>query len=195
MEYKRILGEDLQGFNNLYYIKLIFLTLMEIIKREIKNIKERKFPEQITFKPIGIIHTPFKELKGIPIQFSMSEAKGVIEIFPEYLPALKDLEGFSHIYCFYYFDMVKLPVPLQSKPFLDDETHGVFAIRTPFRPNPLGMSILRIESIEENKIFVFNVDILDSTPVLDIKPYISDFDSQKTVKNGWIKGKYKKIMS
>ena len=168
---------------------------MEINKREIKDVKDRKFPEQITLKPIGIIHTPFKELNGIPIQFSMSYAEGIIEIFHEFSPGLKDLEGFSHIYCIYYFDMVKVPVPLQSKPFLDDEVHGVFATRTPFRPNPIGISILKIESIIENKIHVQNVDILDSTPILDIKPYISDFDNQKTDKNGWIEGKYRKMKS
>jgi len=168
---------------------------MEISNREVKDVKEREFPEKIIYTPIGIIHTPFKELKGIPIQFSMSEAKGVIEIFPEYLPALKDLEGFSHIYCLFYFDIVKLPVPLQSKPFIDDEVRGVFAIRTPFRPNPIGISILKIEFIKENEIHVSNVDILNSTPILDIKPYISDFDNQKTDRNGWIEGKYKKMTS
>ncbi len=168
---------------------------MELSKREIKDLKDREFPEDINFKPIGIIHTPFKTLKGIPIQFSLSDAKGEIEIFPNYLPALKDLEGFSHIYCLYFFDLVKLPVPLQSKPFLDDEMRGIFAIRTPFRPNPIGLSILKIETIKGNKILVSNVDILDSTPILDIKPYISDFDNQKTDKNGWIEGKYRKMTS
>ncbi len=115
---------------------------MEITNKEIIDIEKRKFPEEICFKPIGIIHTPFKSLKGIPIQPSMSDAKGTIEIFPEYKSGLKDLSEFSHIYCLYFFDMVKLPVPLQSKPFLDNELKGVFTIRTPFRPNPIGLSIL-----------------------------------------------------
>lgn len=165
---------------------------MEIINRELINFEERKFPDKICFKPIGIIHTPFKSLKGVPIQSSMSNAKGIIEIFSEYESGLKDLSDFSHIYCLYYFDMVKLPVPLQSKPFLDDEIKGVFAIRTPFRPNPIGISILKILEIRENKIEVKNVDILDKTPLLDLKPYVPQFDYIRTTKIGWLQGKIKR---
>lgn len=161
---------------------------MEITKREIYDFKERKFPKKICFEPIGIIHSPFKTLKGIPIQSLMSDVKGSIEIFSIFKPALKDLDGFSHIYCLYYFDMVKLPVPLQSKPFLKDELKGIFCIRTPFRPNPIGLSILEILNIEENIIKVNYIDILDKTPVLDIKPYVPQFDSIKTKRIGWLKG-------
>ena len=168
---------------------------MEITNREIKDIEKRKFPKIISFKPIGIIHTPFKSLKGIPIQSSLSESKGTIEMFPEYQSGLKDLSGFSHIYCLYFFDMVKLPVPLQSKPFLVNKTKGVFAIRTPFRPNPIGLSIFEIIKIEENKIHVKNVDILDKTPILDLKPFISQLDNVKTSKIGWLKDKVKKKVS
>ncbi len=165
---------------------------MEITKREIYNFKERKFPEKICFEPIGIINSPFKTFKGIPIQSLMSDIKGNIEIFPKFKPALKDLEGFSHIFCLYYFDMVKLPVPLQSKPFLKDEIKGIFSIRTPFRPNPIGLSILEILRIEENIIQVNYIDILDKTPVLDIKPYVPQFDSIKTRRIGWLKGYIRK---
>ena len=168
---------------------------MEITKRELIDFKERKFPEKICFKPIGIIHTPFKNLKGIPIQSFMSDTEGTIEIFSEFLPGLKDLSGFSHIYCLYYFDMVKLPVPLQSKPFLDNKIRGVFATRTPFRPNPIGISILQILEIKGNKIEVYNADILDNTPLLDLKPYVSHFDNIKTKKIGWLKGKIEKKVS
>ncbi len=168
---------------------------MEIIDREIIDFKERKFPDKVCFEPIGIIHTPFKSLKDIPIQSSMSDIKGNIEILPQYQSGLKDLSGFSHIYCFYFFDMVKLPVPLQSKPFLENELKGVFAIRTPFRPNPIGLSILKILGIEKNIITVNNVDILDLTPILDIKPYVPQFDAIKTKKIGWLKGKIKKKLS
>jgi len=162
---------------------------MEITKRELVDFKERKFPERICFKPIGIIHTPFKNLKGIPIQSSMSKKEGIIEVFPKYQSGLKDLSGFSHIYCLYYFDMVKLPVPLQSKPFLDNQLKGVFAIRTPFRPNPIGFSILKILDIKDNKIEVKNVDILDKTPLLDLKPYVPYFDNIDTNEIGWLNGK------
>ncbi|MHA2390636.1 MAG: tRNA (N6-threonylcarbamoyladenosine(37)-N6)-methyltransferase TrmO [Promethearchaeota archaeon] len=168
---------------------------MEILKRELINPEDRELPEKICFKPIGIIHSPFKTLKGIPIQSALSESRGVIEIFPEYIDGLKDLSGFSHIYCLYFFDMVKLPVPLHSKPFLDNEERGVFAIRTPFRPNPLGISILEILEIEHNNINVIGIDILDKTPILDIKPYIDQIDNIKTKRIGWINGKIKKKVS
>lgn len=160
---------------------------MEINKKKLLDFNERTFPEKVCFTPIGIIHTPFKSLEGIPIQFSMSNTKGTIEIFPDYIEGLKDLSGFSHLYCVYFFDMVKQPVPLQSKPFLMNEKKGVFAIRTPFRPNPIGISILGILDVKENQITVDNVDLLDKTPILDLKPYASQFDNIKTTKIGWLK--------
>jgi len=168
---------------------------MEIMNRELIDHNERKFPENVCFRPIGIIHTPFKTLKGIPIQFAVSTEKGKIEIFSEFKAGLKDLSEFSHLYCLYLLDMVKPPVPLQSKPFLDDEKRGVFAIRTPFRPNPLGLSILEIIRISDNMIHVNNVDILDKTPILDLKPYIPQFDNIETKKIGWLKGKIQRKVS
>jgi len=169
--------------------------IMEINKRELRSFKERKFPKDICFRPIGIIHSPFTSLTGIPIQPSMSTAKGEIEIFKPYQNALKDLAGFSHIFCLYFFDMVKLPVPLQSKPFLKDEVMGVFAIRTPFRPNPIGLSLLELIEIKENIILVNNLDILDKTPVIDIKPYIPQFDNRETKKIGWLEGNIRRKLS
>ncbi len=168
---------------------------MEISKRELINFKERKFPKDICFRPIGMIHSPFTDLTGIPIQPSMSNAKGSIEIFKQYRDGLKDLDGFSHIFCLYLFDMVKLPVPLQSKPFLKDEKMGVFAIRTPFRPNPIGMSVLELTEIKDNTIFVNNLDILDRTPVIDIKPYVPQFDNRETSKIGWLEGNIRRKVS
>jgi len=173
------------AFGAIYFI-------MEITNRELIDFKERKFPENIGFKPIGKIRTPFKTLKGIPIQPSMSNTKGTIEIFPQYQSGLSN---FSHIYCLYLFDMVKPPIPLQSKPFLDNKIRGVFATRTPFRPNPIGISILRILEVKGNRIEVNHVDILDNTPLLDLKPYVPHFDNIKTKKIGWLKGKIKKKVS
>ena len=168
---------------------------MEIMNRELIEYNERKLPKNVCFRPIGIIHTPFKSLKGIPIQFAMSTMKGKIEIFSEFKAGLKDLSGFSHLYCLFYFDMVKLPVPLQSKPFLDNEIRGIFAIRSPFRPNPIGISILEIIEIRDNMIHVGNVDILDKTPILDLKPYIYQIDNIKPKKIGWLTGKIQKKIS
>ena len=165
---------------------------MEINERELISSEERKFPENICFRPIGIINSPFTKLSGIPIQSTMSNATGKIEIFKKYQDALKALDGFSHIFCIYFFDMVKLPVPLMSKPFLKDERMGVFAIRTPFRPNPIGLSILELIEIKDNTILVNNLDILDKTPVIDIKPYIPQFDNRETHKIGWLEGNIRK---
>jgi tRNA-Thr(GGU) m(6)t(6)A37 methyltransferase TsaA len=168
---------------------------MEISKRELISFKERKFPEDICFRPIGIVHSPFESLTGIPIQPSMSNERGKIEIFKQYQDALKNLEGFSHIFCIYFFDMVKPPVPLQSKPFLRNEIMGVFAIRTPFRPNPIGLSVLELVEVKDNILFVNNLDILDKTPVLDIKPYVPQFDNRETDKIGWLAGSIKNKVS
>ncbi len=168
---------------------------MEISKRELIGFKDRKFPENICFRPIGMVNSPFTDLTGIPIQPSMSNAKGSIEVFKQYQNALKDLGGFSYIYCIYFFDMVKLPVPLQSKPFLKDEKMGVFAIRTPFRPNPIGISVLELTKIKDNTIFVKNLDILDRTPVIDIKPYDPQFDNRETGKIGWLEGNIRRKVS
>ena len=168
---------------------------MEITKRKLYDFKDRKFPQKICFEPIGVIHSPFKNLIGIPIQSSMSNVKGKIEIFTKFQSALKDLEDFTYIYCLYFFDMVKTPVPLQSKPFLDNEDRGVFAIRTPFRPNPIGLSIFQIDRIEENEVYINNVDVLDKTPLLDIKPYVPQFDAKELGNIGWLADKITNMKS
>ena len=146
---------------------------------------------EITLKPIGVIHTPYKEPKGIPIQGKFEKgAAGQIEIFPEYLQGLKDIEGFSHIILIYYFDRAK-EEKLIGKPFLEDEPHGIFAIRSPMRPNHIGLSIVKLEKVESNIVTFSEVDMLDNTPLLDIKPYISHFDSRQNVKNGWLDKHFK----
>ncbi|MFX1402137.1 MAG: tRNA (N6-threonylcarbamoyladenosine(37)-N6)-methyltransferase TrmO [Promethearchaeota archaeon] len=162
---------------------------MEITDGNLKSFKDRKFPKKVCFKPIGVIHSPYKDLKGIPIQATMSDTKGEIEIFSQYANGLKELKEFSHLFCLYIFDMVRLPAPLLSKPFLEDKIKGVFSIRTPFRPNPIGLSILEIIELKQNIIYVNNLDILDKTPVIDIKPYIPQFDFRDTDKIGWLKDK------
>jgi tRNA-Thr(GGU) m(6)t(6)A37 methyltransferase TsaA len=161
---------------------------MGFTKRKVKNIKSRNFPEEICFKPIGIIYTPFKSMAGVPRQSSISDVEGTIEIFENYERGLKDLEGFSHIYCLYYFDLIKPPVPLQSRSFSSSEKKGVFAIRTPFRPNPIGLSIFELINVKRNIIHIKGVDAIDRTPVLDIKPYVSEFDVRSHTKNGWLNG-------
>jgi len=142
--------------------------------------------EEIKLKPIGIIHTLYKEPKGMPIQGKFEKGvTGRLELFTEYQNGLKDIEGFSHIILVYYFDRSK-DEKLIEKPFLEDELHGIFAIRSPHRPNHIGVSIVKLEKVEENIVTFSEVDMLDGTPLLDIKPYVSHFDSRKDVKNGWL---------
>jgi tRNA (adenine37-N6)-methyltransferase len=142
--------------------------------------------KEIKLKPIGIIHTPYKEAKGMPIQGAFKkDVIGRIELFSEYQQGLKDIEGFSHLILVYYFNRAK-EEKLVGKPFLEDKVHGIFAIRSPMRPNHIGLSIVKMEKIQNNIIIFSEVDILDNTPLLDIKPFVSHFDSRENVKNGWI---------
>jgi tRNA-Thr(GGU) m(6)t(6)A37 methyltransferase TsaA len=147
----------------------------------------------ITFEPIGIIRTPFKTKEGMPIQSKGATGiKGQIELKEEFVPGLTDLDGFSHIIIIYYFHKSK-GFALVTTPFLDSKKHGVFATRAPKRPNSIGISVVRLLKIEKNIIFIENADMLDETPLLDIKPYIPEFDIHKTEKNGWIENKKGKL--
>ena len=147
--------------------------------------------KEITLKPIGVIHTPYKEPKGIPIQGVFERGvTGTVELFSEYREGLKDIDGFSHIILIYYFNRSR-EERLVGTPFLEDETRGIFAIRSPMRPNHIGFSIVKLESVENNVIAFSEVDMLDSTPLLDIKPYVSYFDSRENVRNGWLEKYFK----
>ncbi|NQT27666.1 tRNA (N6-threonylcarbamoyladenosine(37)-N6)-methyltransferase TrmO [candidate division KSB1 bacterium] len=141
----------------------------------------------IHFHPIGVIHSPHTELVKAPIQPVFSKGiKGTIELYPEFQPGLKDLEGFSHIYLLYYFNQAK-EVKLQVVPFLDSETRGLFATRAPHRPNKIGMSLVRLIGIQNNILQIEDVDMLDQTPLLDIKPYIQRYDYRTETRSGWHK--------
>lgn len=148
---------------------------------------------KITYNPIGIIHSPFKDIKGMPIQPAGAKGiAGTIEIYPEFAEGLKDLEGFSHIILIYHFHLSK-GYSLKVKPFLDDNLHGVFATRAPKRPNPIGISVVRLRKIEGNILRIEDVDIVDGTPLLDIKPYVPEFDVHEVEKIGWLSQKNKKL--
>jgi len=147
----------------------------------------------ITLEPIGIIYTPFKTKEGMPIQSNGAIGiKGQIIVKEEYIPGLSDLNGFSHIILIYYFHKSS-GFELLVTPFLDDRKRGVFSTRAPKRPNSIGISVVRLLRIENNILHVENVDMLDETPLLDIKPYVPDFDIHKTEKNGWIENKTDKL--
>ena len=140
----------------------------------------------IELQPIGIIHSPFKDIKGMPIQPSGAHGtEGLVEILPPYIDGLQDLVGFSHIILLYHFHKTDR-VDLVVTPFLDSKPRGVFATRAPTRPNPIGLSIVELNGIEHNKLHISNVDILDGTPLLDIKPYIPEFDHYPDVEVGWL---------
>jgi tRNA-Thr(GGU) m(6)t(6)A37 methyltransferase TsaA len=141
--------------------------------------------EEIIYKPIGIIHTPFKEIKGMPNQpTAAKDVEGIVEIQPEYIEGLKDIGGFSHIILVYHFHL-SVGYSLKVRPFMHDHFRGVFATRSPKRPNPIGVSVVRLVKVEEGTIYVKDVDIVDGTPLLDIKPYIPD-DSQRVERIGWL---------
>jgi tRNA (adenine37-N6)-methyltransferase len=139
----------------------------------------------LVFKPIGLIHTPFKEKEGTPIQAARSNASGTVEVFVDYLEGLEGVEEFSHLILLYVFDRSPAAYPLKVKPFLDDQTHGVFATRYPCRPNSLGLSVVRMLNRKEQILEVMGVDMLDGTPLLDIKPYVPEFDIHQVSATGW----------
>jgi tRNA (adenine37-N6)-methyltransferase len=138
----------------------------------------------IAFSAIGLIHTPFDTTEETPIQASRSNAEGVVEVFPEFADGLNDIEAFSHLYLIYHLHRAD-QVHLQVEPFLDDQKHGVFATRHPFRPNHIGISIVQLISREGNRLHVLGADMFNQTPLLDIKPYVPDFDHRDSVHSGW----------
>jgi len=143
---------------------------------------------EVTFKIIGYIHTPFNDQDHTPIQPYFSAATGTVEVLPEFAPGLKDIEGFSHLMLLYHFHKVR-DYSLLQKPFLDNsQERGIFAIRHFSRPNPIGLSIVELKGVRGNVLDVSGVDVLDGTPLLDIKPYIEKFDCKRDVKSGWAQG-------
>ncbi|MBU8848664.1 MAG: tRNA (N6-threonylcarbamoyladenosine(37)-N6)-methyltransferase TrmO [Desulfobacterales bacterium] len=139
--------------------------------------------------PIGTIETPFDDLEGMPIQPSgASQAQGTIVIDKEYEQGLNDLEGFSHIILLYHFHQSK-GYNLMVKPFLDDQKRGLFSTRAPRRPNPIGLSIVRLIKREGNRLTIEGIDVLNGTPLIDIKPYVPGFDTKDVTAIGWLENK------
>jgi tRNA-Thr(GGU) m(6)t(6)A37 methyltransferase TsaA len=147
---------------------------------------------EFQFRVIGVIHTSHATKEETPIQGAFQpDAMGMVELFPEFAPGLKDIALFSHIILIYHFDRAG-DAELIRKPFLDDAPHGIFATRHPCRPNGIGISIVRLLGHEENLLKVCGIDVLDGTPLLDIKPYVSRFDSYPEASEGWFAGKEKR---
>ncbi len=150
---------------------------------------------KIIYIPIGIIHTPFKDIKGMPIQPAGARGvKGTIELNPDYVEGIHDLNGFSHIILIYHFHLSKY-YSLKVKPFMDNTFRGVFSTRAPMRPNPIGISVVRLVKIEKNILHIEDVDIVDGTPLLDIKPYVPEFDIYEVEKIGWLSQKADRVQN
>lgn len=147
----------------------------------------------IECKAIGTIHTPFHTLEGMPIQPTAAiGVQGTVEVFPEYEEGLQDLDGFSHLILLYHFHLSQ-GYNLRVVPFMDSRTRGLFATRAPRRPNPIGLSIVRLLKVEDRRLYVENIDVLDNTPLLDIKPYVPTFDAQEQVKCGWLENESRDV--
>lgn len=140
----------------------------------------------ITMEPIGVIHTPFLSREGMPIQpAGAAGVRGTVEIFEAFREGLMDLDGFSHILLLYVFHRSE-GYTLRVVPFMDTVARGLFATRAPRRPNPIGLSVVRLDDVKDGTLHVSNVDMLDGTPLLDIKPYVPEFDATCDVRTGWI---------
>jgi tRNA-Thr(GGU) m(6)t(6)A37 methyltransferase TsaA len=146
---------------------------------------------KIELKPIGVVHSPFNCKEDIPCQGYKTEKIGEIEVFKKFGEGLKDIEGFSHIMIVYFFHKSENS-SLHVKTFLDEEPHGIFACRHFNRPNPIGISVVELLERRGNKLKVRQIDVLDGTPLLDIKPYVPEFDERKNVKVGWLTDKLRK---
>ena len=174
--------------------------LLEVTKAGSNWIKHKQPLENLhlplfQFKSIGVITTPFENAAGTPIQPGASkDAAGTVTLDPIYTAALKDLDGFSHIILIYVFDRASAP-KLTVTPFMDDCEHGLFATRAPARPNPIGISVVRLLRMEQNQLFVSGVDMLNGTPLLDIKPYVPGFDPVKADRIGWLQSNINRMES
>jgi tRNA-Thr(GGU) m(6)t(6)A37 methyltransferase TsaA len=143
----------------------------------------------VTLSAIGLIHTPFKEQTGTPIQPRFAkDAEGLVEVFPHYEDALTDVDGFERIWLLFLLDRSK-PWKPRVIPYLDTVERGLFATRAPARPCPIGLSVVQLLSVNGNEIRVRGVDILDETPLLDIKPYVPRFDAFSDSRAGWLDAK------
>lgn len=144
--------------------------------------------KDIIFQPIGHVFSPFDNLVGMPIQpLGAKDVKGHIEIREDLVEGLTDLDGFSHIILIYYLhENEDKATRLKVKPFMDVEERGVFSTRSPIRPNMIGLSIVELIEVDGPKVHIRGVDILNGTPLLDIKPYVAKFDAKKETRSGWL---------
>ncbi|MDQ6778753.1 MAG: tRNA (N6-threonylcarbamoyladenosine(37)-N6)-methyltransferase TrmO [Actinomycetota bacterium] len=143
-------------------------------------------PETICYPPVGVIRSPFTTLEGTPLQSVAGlEVRGQIEIHPQFAPGLKDLDGFSHLHLITHLHR-GVPGGLEVVPFLDDTVRGIFATRSPRHPNPIGLSVVRLLAVAGPVLEIAGLDLVDGTPILDLKPYVPEFDSVAAERTGWL---------
>jgi tRNA-Thr(GGU) m(6)t(6)A37 methyltransferase TsaA len=153
----------------------------------------RTLMRPVRYVPIGIIHSPLKDPSGAPLQsVSAKHVKGTVEVFPKYVSGLRDIAGFSHLILIYHFHLSRR-APLTVRPYLDRKEHGIFATRAPVRPNPIGISIVRLRKVRGGTIWVEGLDVVDGTPLLDMKPYVPQFDVRSVQSIGWFKRNISKL--
>lgn len=146
----------------------------------------------IEYRPIGVVHSPFTEIEGTPTQPVRARgARGTVEVLPELAAGLSDLDGFSHVVLICHLHR-SVGFELEVVPHLDTEPRGVFATRSPRRPNPIGLSVVRLVGIDGATLTVENLDLLDGTPVLDIKPYLGGADEDGEVRTGWLEAAHQR---
>lgn len=152
--------------------------------------------DQFEYEPIGVIRTPFESPDGMPIQpVGDAAVEGTVELKEAYTDGLKDLDGFTHCILLYHFHASGDAAPLQVEPFLDDEQRGIFATRAPQRPNPIGLSVVEIKAVSEQTVTVDGIDVVDQTPLLDIKPFVPEFDVPTDAETGWLTASKSAIQS
>jgi tRNA-Thr(GGU) m(6)t(6)A37 methyltransferase TsaA len=150
---------------------------------------------EVVYKPIGVVHSPFKAPQDVPIQAAAARGvSGYVEVAREYVEGLRDVEGFSHLILVYHCHLAQ-DYSLLVRPFLDKRLHGVFSTRAPSRPNPIGVSVVRLTKKEKNILHIQDVDIIDGTPLLDIKPFVPKFDQREAERIGWLTEKIDKMHS
>jgi tRNA (adenine37-N6)-methyltransferase len=149
--------------------------------------------DPVTYAPIGVVRSRFTERQGMPLQsVAAADVHGQIELLEEYAPGLRDIEGFSHLYVICHLHR-SVPGKLEVVPYLDDTVRGVFATRSPRHPNPIGISVMRLLAVEGATLQVSGVDMLDGTPVLDLKPYVPAFDAFEAERTGWLEQGARKV--
>jgi tRNA-Thr(GGU) m(6)t(6)A37 methyltransferase TsaA len=156
-------------------------------------VSDPRHREPVFYQPVGVVRSPFTTLTGMPLQtVAARDVQCRIELDPRYAPGLRDLDGFSHLHVLTHLHLSR-PSELEVVPFLDDQVRGVFATRSPRHPNPIGLSVVCLLAVEGAVLHVEGLDLIDGTPVLDLKPFVPAFDNRETDRIGWFGGKTDRV--